>query len=242
MIDERLRRVRETLDRISAPPLATPLINKRAAVIERRRIAGNLLVAAVIGAAVFLPLALLRGLHDSPHTHAVVTSSSSSATIEAPSFPPRDGWFTASLSPSASSEDIPILWASIAPFSDPGLEGDPPAQTIGPDGFTYPESTLSDMTSGQIVITVALELPDVTPAPSGNPNFPDATLPLSLDAFEHQDAWEGQSGGAVSRYRGLFRVNEQYVTVDVYFGVATPGQDLMTEAQDELNTLSVPSG
>jgi len=90
--------------------------------------------------------------------------------------------------------------------------------------------------------TACFELPDIAPAPPGNPNFPDASLPLSLPSFERQTGWKGQPDGTPLRFRGSFRVNEEYVTVDVYFGIDEPDSATLDAAQAELDRLSIPAG
>jgi hypothetical protein len=159
-----------------------------------------------------------------------------------PTFRPADGWFTATGSVAFASEEIPRSWASNVPFVEQDeLIGTSPDQLIPGSSVTDPSETLQQLRADQIVIVAALELPSVTPAPAGNPNFPDATLPLDLSRFEEQERWEGQFPQTTLRYRGLFRVNDQYVRIDVYFGEDARrwGKDA---TQVELDRMHVANG
>jgi hypothetical protein len=160
----------------------------------------------------------------------------------APTFRRAAGWFTATGSVSFASEEIPRSWASNLPFAEQNdLIGASPDQLIPGSFVTDPSQTLRQLRPDQIVIVAALDLPTMIPAPAGNPNFPDATLPLDLSRFDGQDFWEGQLSQTTLRYRGLFRVNDQYVRVDVYFGkdARVWGNNA---TQIELGRMSVPNG
>jgi hypothetical protein len=60
------------------------------------------------------------------------------------------------------------------------LIGASPDQLIPGSFVTDPSQTLRQLRPDQIVIVAALDLPTMIPAPAGNPNFPEATLPLDL--------------------------------------------------------------
>jgi hypothetical protein len=168
--------------------------------------------------------------------------ASSAGVLAPPTFRPTDGWFTATGSVAFASEEIPRSWASNLPFVEQDdLIGTSPDQLIPESFVTDPSQTLQQLRRDQIVIVAALELPTMIPAPAGNPNFPDATLPLDLARFDGQERWEGQLPQITLRYRGLFRVNDQYVRVDVYFGKDARmwGKNA---TQIELDRMYVPSG
>jgi hypothetical protein len=158
----------------------------------------------------------------------------------APTFQPLPGWFAATGDVSIGSQEVPRSWASNAPFAEePDLTGTPPVQLIPARSPTDPTETLHRMGSEQIVLVARFELPEMEPAPAGNPNFHDAVLPLALSSFERQDLWQAQPSGTPVRYRGLFRVNRRYLTVDVYFG-RRPDWELLARAQLQLGRLIVP--
>lgn len=140
-----------------------------------------------------------------------------------------------------TSEEIPRSWASNLPFvEEDDLIGTSPDRLIPESFVTDPSRTLKQLQPDQIVIVATLDLPTMTPAPAGNHNFPDATLPLDLSRFDRQEAWEGQLPRTKLRYRGLFWVNDQYVRVDVYFGEDARiwGKNA---TQIELDRLDVPN-
>ena len=168
--------------------------------------------------------------------------ASGTGVFTPPTFRPVDGWFTATGSVAFASEEIPRSWASNLPFVEQDdLIGAAPDQLIPESFVTDPSQTLRQLRPDQIVIVAALDLPTMIPAPAGNPNFPDATLPLDLSRFDGQERWEGQLPQTTLRYRGLFRVNDQYVRVDVYFGEDARiwGKNA---TQIELDRMFVPNG
>jgi hypothetical protein len=168
--------------------------------------------------------------------------ASSAGVFAPPTFRPAAGWFTATGSVAFASKEIPRSWASNLPFVEQDdLIGASPDQLIPESFVTDPSRTLQQLRPDQIVIVAALELPTTIPVAAGNPNFPDATLPLDLSRFDGQERWEGQLPQTTVRYRGLFRVNDQYVRVDVYFGedARTWGKNA---TQTELDRLFVPNG
>lgn len=115
-------------------------------------------------------------------------------------------------------------------------------QVIPSGRATDPGETLGDMESARIVIVATLELPEITPAPAGNPNFPDTTLPFDVSSLDRQDSWEGQLQSTPVRYQGRFRVNDQYLRLDLYVGSRGLSAELLNEAQLELCGLRVPQG
>jgi hypothetical protein len=129
------------------------------------------------------------------------------------------------------------------PFAEQNqLEGSPPDQVIPPHSATLPDETFQQMAPGQVVLVATFELPDMTPAPTGNPTFPDATLPLDIRSFDREVAWEGQPPGTLVRYQALVRANDQYLRLDLYVGASAPTSSMLSEAQLELERLVVPSG
>jgi hypothetical protein len=163
--------------------------------------------------------------------------------FDPPVFSPAADWYTATGPVPVASQDVPRSWASNKPFIEQSaLIGSPPDQTIAAGTWTDPEQTFGQMSPDQVVLVAIFDLPDMIPAPTNNPNFPNATLPLDLTSFERDLGWEGQPPGTPLRYRGLFTVNDQYLEVDVYFGVDHPPSALLNQAQAELDRLTVPSG
>jgi hypothetical protein len=163
--------------------------------------------------------------------------------FDPPVFSPAEDWYTATGPVTVESDDVPRSWASNKPFVEQSaLIGSPPDQTIPAGTVTVPGQTFGQMSPDQVVLVAWFELPDMTPAPPNNPNFPDAALPLDLSSFERELGWESQPRGTPLRYRGLFRVNDQYLEVDVYFAVDHPQLALLNQAQAELDRLTVPSG
>jgi hypothetical protein len=171
------------------------------------------------------------------------TVSQATGTYIPPTFEPAPGWYTATGPVTVASNDVPRSWASNRPFAEQNhLVGFPPDQTIPPHWATSPEATFRQIAADQVVLVAMFELPEMTPAPSGNPNFPDATMPVTLTSFDEEPGWKGQSPGTAIRYRGLFRVNDQYLRIEVYFSTEEPPASMLDEAQSELARLVVPPG
>ena len=171
------------------------------------------------------------------------SDAASGPVFASPTFSPVAGWCTATGPVTVKSHDVPRSWASNEPFVEQdALIGSPPDQTIPAGTGTDPQETFDQIGSDQVVLVATFDLPDMIPAPPNNPNFPDASLPLRLSSFDKASAWEGQPEGTLLRYRGSFRVNDQYLDVAVYFGVDDPSSALLDEAQAELDRLAVPHG
>jgi hypothetical protein len=201
-----------------------------------RVVLGSALLVALVSCATGDPGDLSP--RDSPRS----ASASGTDVFAAPTFQPAAGWFTATGSVALASGEVPRSWASNLPFAEEDdLIGASPDQLIPGSFVTDPSKTLRRLRPDQIVIVAALDLPTMVPAPAGNPNFPDTSLPLDLSLFDRQDRWEGQLPQTSIRYRGLFRTNDRYVRVDVYFG-----KDALVwgrnATQIELDRLSLPNG
>lgn len=155
---------------------------------------------------------------------------------DVPMLEPRAGWWIA-----AGTIHAPRTWAATVPFDQyPDLTGEPPLQQIPPGVQTFPERSIRDLGLDDIAIVAWYPLAHVVPAPAGNPNFPDASLPLDLSGLVLEPEWEGAPAGPSSRFRILARINERYVEVSVYLGTPRPSADVIAEAEDELATLEIP--
>jgi hypothetical protein len=155
----------------------------------------------------------------------------------APTFSPAPGWTTISTDPVAlDPESFPETIATTVPLADAEQAYVTAEGTLRVSLF--PDATLRAMPSSGIVIVAGLPLPDMTPAPPNNPNFPDRSLPLHLaDALVYA-RWEGRPDPDIPQYLLLARLGEIYVDVRVFFGSQTPSAEMLSAAQEELNRLS----
>lgn len=146
-------------------------------------------------------------------------------TIPGPQFATKTGWTADQTgSHSSSDEDTPVGLASTIPVT-------------GADTFpAFPTSTLAALPADGIVLW-ATAYPPFGPT-SGF--FPPRALPLKLaDTAEIDRQWEGQPKRTVPQYVLLASVDGIQLDVRVYFGTQHPGADLIAEAQDELDSLTL---
>ncbi|MEO8477780.1 MAG: hypothetical protein ABI572_12145 [Actinomycetota bacterium] len=231
----------ETLELVRrADPLAASLQQvtlprDRVDYADRRRI-GGLVVGLIAGGVVLTAILALVGLSDlerppSPQGPGSVNS------LPVPVLSETQGWTTASTEPVVPDEefDDPRSWASSVGFaSEDGISNG----TIPVGANTLPESTLAALPPDGIVIVAMLGLPKDTSSP--DPRYPDAVLPLQLSDAEIAHSWEGQSNLNVPVYRiGTTLPDGTKLDVRVYFGSQHPGQATLSEAQAELDTLSL---
>ncbi len=146
-----------------------------------------------------------------------------------PIFAPNSGWNTVE---TGTVSPPPVMSPALGPRTCPS------AGSLHWAGV--PKNTIETLPPDGIVIVAWLPLPEVAPAPPGNVNFPDQKLPLSIESGEFFTSYETQPAQNVSLLRILSRTNEQYLQVQIYFGILSPGGELLRRAQGELNQLMIP--
>jgi hypothetical protein len=143
-----------------------------------------------------------------------------------PGFLPAQGWDTFQTGvtrppqgPSATAANTPLGADAISGF--------------------FPWQTVAGLRTGQVLL-------QVTFYPTGESagidrNFPERSLPLSLDDAQRGASLEGQPAN-VEAYRLVARVNRYNLDLFVFFGGRTATSAARAAAQQELDRLVVPEG
>jgi hypothetical protein len=172
------------------------------------------------------------GCSDSPHSFwayrppeipsGITPSSSSDVVFSAPFFSGGEGWYERDSGP-VREENAAVAWASTTPLSH--------------DDLSYtaiPPATISALPPDGIVVTA-----EIAPwgfDPSGPPYPPGGLDRLDLSSGTERPPEAEEPTGDYS----VIEIDNPYVLVRVYFGVADPSAELIGRAQAELDTLQVP--
>ena len=149
---------------------------------------------------------------------AVVLSSlpraAAPASVPDLHFAPAPGWTQVTTGTSAIAANVPIH--------------DPP-------GVAHADETVRNLPATGVVITTFIWIP----AYPGEGNFPERSLPLSLADADVRHSFESQPNPDVPEYLLWQRVNGFVLDVRIFFGSQEPAADLLSEAQAELERLSM---
>lgn len=176
---------------------------------------------------------ILRSLEVKPATKQSPTEPAGLGVVQPPTFEQAPGWSVVTSGPFLSGgEDVPVTWATNEPISAGDL-----ACASREGTLCFPRESLAELPPNGVFIVASLPLPGESVGP---PNFSDDLLPLTLSDVDIRTSWEGQPAKNVPEYLILARVDGAGVDVRIYFGALAPGPDILSIAQSELDTLSVP--
>jgi len=141
-------------------------------------------------------------------------------------FAPAEGWntVTTSIGPfPPDTVEVQVAWAANVPFAG------------GDSGQEFPTETLRSLPSNGIAFEATLV--DAV----GDPDiYPVDELPLQLASGQFLDQNHAQPAPNLSRIQLHAKINGHYVAVRVYFGTTSPSEELLGQAQAELDRLLVP--
>ncbi len=226
LLKERLRRAAD----VPAPPWRLPAVAGRARVLRWRRAGAVAAVAAMVAAAIAVPLSRLSWLrHDGRDVGSTL------GHVGAIGFDPVEGWNMAASDPS-SPEWSPTVWVTNAPFADVDVR-----DGHVEDGILRlaigPEATTDRLPNGGILISAQIVYASRNPLPSSD-TFSPAVLPLHLPDTPPETSWEGSIPGQ-SLHQIVATVNGRWVTVGIRYGSEHPDAAMLAEAQRELDRLFV---
>ena len=198
----------------------------RARTLRLRRTISGAVVVVLACAAVVVPLASLRDLHDGRKVHhpnpAGPTFGDGSVSFRA-----TDGW-------TVLQGDTLSTCTTTATFADEDVQQ---SQHLGPNTILGCSSSAAALPPDGILLNAYALNAYQWEQP--NANFPASTLPPTLDpATCGASAYEGQPRGTTECHVWI-TANNRAVAVTVWFGTETPTAALMTTAQDGLDTLAV---
>ncbi len=163
------------------------------------------------------------------------TDDPAGGAVHGPGFDPAPGWNTLHAAATVASSNLSPDWASTEPFTASDL-----AQIARYDLVQFvPGHTLLRLPPDGVVITASVAFPGQATQP-GPPNFPDRTLPLTLDDSGGCGAWEGEVSATVPQCTIWARVGGIDVDVRVYFGTPNPSDAARAAANAELARLHFP--
>jgi hypothetical protein len=199
---------------------------RRARPTTRRRWAVLALTAcgaAVLGGTVGATVLASSGSGPDSDQVRVVTAAVSSPVL---AFAPAEGWntVTTSIGPfPPDTYEVQVAWAANVAFAG------------GDVGQNFPSETLQNLPTDGIAFEATLADSVATPDA-----FPVRELPLDLSSGPFFDQNHAQPARNVSQIHLHARVNDHYVAVRVYFGTTSPSEEILAEAQAELDRLLVP--
>jgi hypothetical protein len=227
IVKERVRRAAD----VPVPPRRLSDVVQRARWLRWRRAGAGSLVAAVVAAGFVASLSGLRGLGDRDAPREPGTGE----RVHAIGFLAAEGWVMAA-SPEADLEWQPTVWVANVPFAETDVR-DAPRE----DGVLRlsqgPGATIERLPSNGILIEASIVAASDNALPP-NVNFPLLELPLRLPPSAPETSWEGYTRGH-SRHVILATVNGRYLDVRIRYGTDVPTEDMLAEAQAELDRLVV---
>jgi hypothetical protein len=245
MADQLETRIRHELGTVGPPTPSLEHVVRRARIQRMRRGAGTALVAAIAAAGIALPLWMLTPRPDTP---APAGSPEPGPTIgpapepgeagwAAPRFEPAEGWHTATtgtVDPDRSWA-TPLTWAANVPFAPADLDWAQDTGTL----FSHPPETLRSLGPADVFMQADIINPSGAPADPTDA-APAADLPLSLTDAGVRRTWEGQVAENVPEYLFWRTVDGWQLEIRVFFGTLDPTQEVLAEAQEQLDRLRLP--
>jgi hypothetical protein len=242
MTTDRDDKLADLIGLIVVPPESPeffPRLRERAARSRRQRLLALIplptsgrqgRIAVVAATAIFSLAAGVAIGATAPNRHDLVRPETPrTATATAPpvlTFEPASGWNVVQTALSATlSNTNQVAWAANVPIASP----DSPSGWGVTTARSLPADGIEIFASGSTQVDTPSE-------------YPTRSLPLNVtDGEFHTGQYENQPAPNVSWYGPVTaKVNGTFVLVNVYFGTPNPTQDLLAQAQDELNRLSAP--
>ncbi len=234
MSSELERLLREAREALPAPDEPSTERARRGSLATLRRGRTRTRILVLVGAMLVTAVALgvTAGSLNAPSG----TAAREPAVI---GFVPEQGWFALQSPPPAVPGQQTTAVAANVPFAaDDVVHG-----LVEPSGLPY--STLLTLPPRGIVIVTTMTPetnPHLAPIPT-NPVYPKADLPLRLrDGFPYGQ-WSAQvrPDQPLAQYQLRAKILQYNVDVIAYFGTSRPSDELLDEAQRQLNGLVVRS-
>lgn len=218
-------RIRTAAD-AQAPSPDLPRVAGRARTFRLRRAFSSAVVMVLACAAVAVPLISLSDLRDGGKVHHPNPAGPTfgDGTVM---FRPTDGWTRlqgGTLSACATTAD----------FAELDVQQ---SHDLGPNTILGCSASAHNLPSDGVLISASAS--DAYRWEQPNVNFPNTSLPPALDPATCGVAtYEGQAPGTTECHVWI-TANHRQLAISVWFGTETPTPELMTTAQDGLDTLDV---
>ncbi len=218
-------RIRTAAD-AQAPSPDLARVAGRARTLRLRRTIAGAVVVVLACAAVAVPLASLRDLHDGRKVHhpnpAGPTFGDGSVSFRA-----ADGW-------TVLQGGTLSACATTATFAELDVRQ---SHDLGPNTILGCSASAHDLPPDGVLISASAS--DAYRWEQPNVNFPATSLPPTLDPTTCGVAtYEGQAPGTTECHAWITAAHRQ-LAITVWFGTETPTAALMATAQDGLDTLTV---
>jgi hypothetical protein len=153
-----------------------------------------------------------------------MTSSTDTGWWPYPSMSGPAGWYEVSSGPLLSdSEAPPASWVSNYSFD-----------SRDDIAFGLPMDSIATLPVDGVIVTVLLQTPDIIDTSVGL-----QTSAMVLDDADVRPEWEGSPNQGVPEYHLQGSVGGTKATIRCFFGTQDPGADMLTAAQQVIDSLDI---